>query len=125
MTIRYAIEPTLGTILTTVSGTVTTDDVISYLTEVLPHPNRGRPYREIFDLRKVGTLQVDMEGARRIAAFVRGFESELDAGMVAVVAPRDFEFGMGRVIGAYLDELPFEFRVFRNMDDARVWIGLA
>jgi hypothetical protein len=110
--------------LTTVSGSVTAEDIIKYLGEVFPHPNRGQPYREIFDLRDAGTFDVDMAGARRIATFAKGYRSELESGMVALVAPRDFEFGMGRVIGAYLDELPFDFRVFRNMNEAKNWLGL-
>jgi hypothetical protein len=124
MAIKYKIEPTKGVILTTVSGSVSVEDIITYLGEVFPHPKRGQPYREIFDLRDADMFGVDMEGARQIAAFVEGYRSELESGMVALVAPRDFEFGMGRVIGAYLDELPFDFRVFRDSKDARAWIGL-
>ena len=121
---KYEIEPTMGAILTKVSGCVTAEEIIVYLAEVFSHPKRGRPYRELFDLREADLFGVDMDGARRIAAFVKDYRSELESGMVAVVAPRDFDFAMGRVIGAYLDELPFDFRVFRNMNDAKAWIGL-
>ncbi len=124
MPIKYTIDPTNGTILTTVSGSVTAEDIIKYLGEVFPHPKRGQPHCEIFDLRDAGTFDVDMDGARRIAAFAKGYRSELESAMVALVAPRDFEYGVGRVIGAYLDELPLDFRVFRNMKDAKSWIGL-
>ena len=125
MAIKYEIEPTMGAVLTTVTGIVTTDEIIKYLAEVLPHPKRGRPQREIFDLRSAELVQLDMEGVRRIAAFVGSYRDEIESGKVAVVASRDFEFGMGRVVGAHLDELPLDFRVFRKMEDARAWIGLA
>ncbi|MCK4775459.1 MAG: STAS/SEC14 domain-containing protein [Candidatus Krumholzibacteria bacterium] len=124
MSIKYEIEPRKGVILTTVSGTVTEEEVTKYLGEVFLHPKRGHPYREIFDLRDVTKFDVDMEGARRIVAFAKHYQAHWENGQVALVAPRDYEFGMARVIGAYADDMPFEFRVFRNMNDAKAWIEL-
>jgi hypothetical protein len=124
MPIKYEIEPKKGMILSIASGIVTEEEVTKHMGEVFLLPERGKPYREIFDLRNATKFDVDMEGARRIVVFAKSYEDNWKHGQVAIVAPRDYEFGMARVIGAYSDDMPFEFQVFRNMKNAKAWIAL-
>jgi len=59
----------MGAILTKVSGCVTAEEIIVYLAEVFSHPKRGRPYRELFDLR-----EADLSDAKLIGADLSGVD---------------------------------------------------
>ncbi len=43
---------------------------------------------------------------------------------VAVLAPRDLDFGMFRVYQALADELPLHIRVVRTRDEADAWLRI-
>lgn len=52
---------------------------------------------------------------------MRSAEVNPDA-LVAVVAPNDLEFGLSRMWQILSDETPWEIRVFRGGEEARMWI---
>jgi len=42
---------------------------------------------------------------------------------MAIVASRDLEYGISRMYQVYVDGLPVEVKVFRNIEPARNWVG--
>ncbi|UCD65437.1 MAG: hypothetical protein JSW69_05270 [Deltaproteobacteria bacterium] len=47
-------------------------------------------------------------------------------GKTAIVGPKDIEYGLGRMYQAYADieSLPYEYRIFRKLEDAKEWLGI-
>ncbi len=59
----------------------------------------------------------------------KGFETEKPVETkTAIVADKDWTFGMARIYQTYRDDLKDgatrHFQVFRNMEEAREWLGL-
>ena len=61
----------------------------------------------------------DAGRSRRVAHLRRG-------GKTVVVTQNTLEFGMSRMREAFgeIEKMPFEFRTFRNLNDAKKWLGI-
>jgi hypothetical protein len=51
-------------------------------------------------------------------------DPRLESGKFAIIAPRDFLFGMARMYQILRDESPVEVRVFRDRGEAELWLGI-
>lgn len=106
------------------AGELTDSDFIETVTRYLREPFTTLPLG-LFDLSGVTVMDVASasirEVARRAAEHV---DSSLEEGKVAIVAPRDFLFGMARMYEILRDGSPVEVRVFRERGEAESWLGL-
>lgn len=79
----------------------------------------------LLDLREVVATDVSAslirEAATRAASQV---DPHLESGKFAIVAPRDFLFGMARMYEILRSDSPVEVRVFRDRQEALLWLGI-
>ncbi len=123
----------MGDIKITVSGDVTTIRVVGVVTadEVLHVV--GKSYaghvtnNVIWVIPKGSARKLTSDDLRDLARFVLARSHERAGGKTALVAPDDFEFGMGRMASAFAELIgtPVEVRTFRTLSEAAEWMGVA
>src|SRR5262245_11624925 len=112
MPIRMIIDRTAGLIRTTASGRVTGDELVTYYHRFRSHPDFRSNLNEIFDLSDVTDAAVDAEDVRRLSGVTEEFTARGVMVRVAIVAPRDLEFGLSRM---------YEMLQSNSLNDVRVF----
>ena len=81
----------------------------------------------LVDLREVRKLDVTSSGIWELSQILRPADQAASSRCVALVASTDFQFGMARMVATLLSTggLKTEYRAFRDMGEARAWLGLA
>jgi len=108
-------------------GILTTEEIFAYQREVWSQPDVAG-YDELVDMSDV--VEVASPSAVRIvqlAALSAAMDVRAPATRFAIVAPRDFEFALGRMYAAHREMDSRSTRrveVFRSREDAMAWLGL-
>ena len=81
----------------------------------------------LVDLREVAKLEVTSNGIWQLAQILHPADQAGRGRRVALVASSDFQFGMARMVATLLSAggLTTEYQAFRDMAEARAWLGLA
>jgi hypothetical protein len=122
MPIRMIIDRAAGLIRTTATGHVSGDDLVIYYSRLRAHPDFRSNLNEIFDLSDVTDAAVDAEDVRRLSGVTEEFTRHGVTVRVAIVAPRDLEFGLARMYEMLQSQSLNDVRVFRDRADAEGWI---
>jgi hypothetical protein len=122
MPIRTIIDKTIGLIRTTAAGRVTGDELVAYYHRLRSHPDFRSSLNEIFDLTDVTEANVDGADVRRLSGVTEEFTVRGVAVKVAIIAPRDLEFGLARMYEMLQSRSRNDVRVFRDRAEAEGWI---
>ncbi|HET6472896.1 MAG TPA: hypothetical protein VFG38_13705 [Pseudomonadales bacterium] len=122
MPIRMIIDKTTSLIRTTASGRVTGDDLVAYYHRLRSHPDFRSDLSEIFDLTDVTEADVGADDVRRLSSVTEEFTRRGVTVKVAIVAPRDLEFGLSRMYEMLQSQSKNDVRVFRDRAEAEAWI---
>ena len=78
----------------------------------------------LLDLRKARITKLAPADLSDLAKRIKHYYASRDAGKTVLVVSTDLEFGLGRMFEAIseTEQLPFEFRSFRNMEQAEAWL---
>ena len=120
MPASYRIDLERRIILSTASGTLTDEDLRSHQRDVLADPHFESTLNQLWDLREVVQIETSNATLGELAR-ARSYAAETKR---ALVAPRDVQFGMARMFQILHDQAPEDLRVFRNLEEARDWLGL-
>jgi len=123
MPIEYEIVS--GIIVSKCSGVVTGRDIRNVIASYVDNGEAARPHREIFDVRDVGSYEINGNDVRLVVEYVRTTGDRFKGGKVAYVANRDMPYGMGRMFSFFAEDLGIEIQVFRDMNDACSWLGIS
>jgi hypothetical protein len=109
-----------GLVTVIVTGTLDRSEAEASAVELLEDPRWRELSFVIWDLREA---RVFWEG-EDVKALVNLILARRGTGRLraAAVTPKDLEFGLARMYGALIEKAPVEFRVFRDMEEARTWI---
>jgi hypothetical protein len=124
MTIRVSVDATEGVRYTVMSGVVRDDELLDSYAVLRASPDAERSLPGIIDLREVSKFDVTADVVRRIGTMLRDMEPPGVRRRVAIAAPDDVAFGMARMFEAYRHGGGTEYAVFRDMSEARRWLGL-
>ena len=79
---------------------------------------------ELVDVRGVATPDTQGTTLRRVAeAFARA-DREPERSKIAIVADGDLHYGLSRMYQAFRADSPLVLEVFRDLTEARSWLGL-
>ena len=108
-------------------GTVGDDELVDAYAAVLADPDFDPTLSDLVDARTVRRLDVTPAGVRRLADLVQQIDRLALPTKVAVVASDDVAYDTARMYEALRagQQAPAEHRVFRDMTDARRWLGLS
>jgi hypothetical protein len=123
MPIEY--EVISGIVVSTCSGVVTGRDIRNVIASYVDNRDAARPHREIFDLREVGSYEINGDDVRMVVEYVRTTGDRFKGGKVAYVANRDMPYGMGRMFSFFAEDLGINIQVFRDLDEACSWLGIS
>lgn len=123
MTVKSTIDPNSGVIVHAVTGTLDLDEVVGALERILNHPLFTPGSDVLWDFSYAITGGLD---ARELRSLVRRVGERMDGRgegyKIALVAPRDVDYGLARMYEAYASELPVELSVFRSSGEAWDWL---
>ena len=77
----------------------------------------------LWDIRRatIGHLNTDdIHNIRQVIALRAG---QRQNGKTAIVTARDLDFGITRMGEAYAQDLPLDFMMFRNLEEAESWLN--
>ncbi|NIM49054.1 MAG: hypothetical protein GTO22_07315 [Gemmatimonadales bacterium] len=124
MPISYLIDTERGLVLTTASGVLTDDDLLEHKRILAADPDFAPGMRQLSDVRGVERLAVTPEGVRQMVTLDRDQADQLGDYKLAIVTTADVVFGTARMYQSLTDEDLEHVQVFRDMAEARVWLGL-
>ena len=102
-------------------GGLSTVDFLAHFQAVGADPPFDPTFAQLVDLRDVTVFTLDTGTIREKAA-----RSLFQPGVRrAIVAPSDIAFGLARMFGMYAASASQTVSVFRTIDEAERWLGLA
>jgi hypothetical protein len=125
--IEYRIEHSRRLVLARATGNLSDADVFGYQREVWSRPDVAG-YDELVDMREVGEVgNPSADRLRDLAAVSATVDPTESPCKLAIVAPQDIAFGLGRMYKAYrgLDRRSTkEVGVFRTLPEALAFLGV-
>ncbi|UCG85271.1 MAG: hypothetical protein JSW71_15210 [Gemmatimonadota bacterium] len=123
MAVKSTIDPNSGVIVHSVAGDTSLDELVRALERIVDHPLYQPGADALWDFSGAEVRNVDGKELRNLVRQVRQRLAGRDTGYkVALVAPRDVDYGLARMYEAYASELPIELSVFRSSGDAWDWL---
>jgi hypothetical protein len=127
MPIDYLIDHEQRVVLARGRGVLTDEDVFGYQHEVWSRPEVAG-YDELVDMSEVEQIALPSVGrVRTLARLSASMDPSSHESKLAIVAPEDLAFGLGRVYEAYRegnDQSSKRVGVFRSRADAWTFLGL-
>ena len=121
MPFEFEVDPGRALVIMVLHGTITDDDVIAATEAIRTHPDFRPEFDQLVTGRGPGEMQVTREGIQKVTAAAPIFVS---TSRRAIVAPTAASYGMARMFELTRDGRAGEVRVFRNEDEALVWLDL-
>lgn len=126
MPIEYQIRPESRLVAARGLGVFTRVDVLEYQREVWSRPDVAG-FDELIDM--TGVERIESQGgaaARHLAAVSASMDDPLTLAKLAIVAPHDLAYGLGRMYEAHralTGKSSKQVAVFRTMPEALAWLG--
>lgn len=122
MPITYQIEPDSGDIYVAVTGSFTTEEIISSLSQATAAP-QFRPGCNILSDHRQIEIPITPQQLTLMIEHLRLLESKFRFSRWAIVATQPASYGMMRMFAVYAEPLPLEIKVFRDYDAAQNWLN--
>ena len=128
MPLEYRIDQVRRIVFATATGTLTDEEVFAYQRE-LGTRAEAAGFDEVFDMGGVESLVLSSgERVRELADLASKQDVPGTAARLAIVAPQDFTYGLGRMYATHRSLHPRTEKVtqvFRSMEAALDWLGAA
>ena len=115
----YRIDLALRMVFSTANEVLTDEDLLDHQARLRSDPDFDSSFSQLIDCTQVTELRVSSSGVRRVAK-TKLFDA---TSRRAIVADQNQVFGMARMF-ELMNGGPEEIRVFRDMKEARRWLGL-
>ena len=119
MPVTFEIDVSRAFVTTTVTGTVTVADMLTYQATLVAHPQFSPDFDSLSDFTASDPFTASPDDIRRLAEnlpFRPGTRR-------AYVASSDLHFGLSRMAQAYSAASGLEAQVFRDRAAALAWLG--
>jgi hypothetical protein len=125
MAVRDRFDAEANLLLVTFEGTVGDEDLLKYARHALEGAEVPSGHDELIDLSSVEDGgEITSQALRRVAGMFTRTDQTPERTRVAIVATTDVHYGLSRMYQAFRSESPLDLRVFRDIDQARAWLGL-
>jgi hypothetical protein len=128
MPIKYWIDNDRRLVWAKGDGTLSDQDVFEYQRLVWSRPEVAG-YAELIDMSAVRDVALPhVARVRELASLSAGMDDRASASKLAIVAPNDLAFGLGRMYEAYRDleaKSTKQVGVFRSLAEALAFLGVA
>jgi hypothetical protein len=124
MPITYRFDASLNVLFVEMHGVLTDEDLFQYAKAATTDTAVPRVCHELIDVREVQVPEASTDSLRRVAATFRDAERAAEGVKIAFVASSDVAYGIARMYQAFRTGSQASFHVFREMGEARDWLGL-
>ena len=125
MPITYEMVGDLHLVLTRYTGRVGDDEFVDLYRRLFDDPAYTLGTSELADLREVESLDLSASALRKVEPMTQDRYAGTDRNFrTAILAPRDQQYGIGRMYEAFAEEGPENVRVCRTPTEALVWLQL-
>jgi len=121
----YEVHENEGVIVVTLTGLLPDDDALDLASRYANELERSPGLHELVDARDLQVADLSSSALREIAEVFRRPRTAPAGSRVALVASSDAAYGLARMYQALREDSSAEFRVFRDLESARSWLGLA
>jgi len=112
-----------GTLIVTVSGAGSLEQLLAYQTEYLSDPRWFPGMKVLSDFRGFDSSRLASDDVRAIAASNNLRADLFGSGRTAVVVSEPATFGLLRMFQFHTDAAGFDQRVFYSLEEARMWLA--
>jgi hypothetical protein len=79
---------------------------------------------ELWDMRAITGNRISSDELRQVTFFTKQYSHKRTGGKTAMVMNSDLDYGLGRMSETFAEteDLPWEIRIFRSMDEALAWM---
>ncbi|MFK7865427.1 MAG: hypothetical protein AB8B95_14515 [Pseudohongiellaceae bacterium] len=113
-----------GVVVTNYSGVLTDKEFRDCTAEKFSAYEEVKTYRySLSDLTDLKSFEVSVEAVKESALASKRALEENPTGVMVVVAPEDFAFGMSRLWGGRAEDTLERVKVFRTRGEADEWIS--
>ncbi len=126
MPTSYRIDRQRHTLFTRRTGVVRDEDISTLWQAIMRDPEIQLGLNELHDLPGVTVCELSTRFVWESAEWFSRFDSDerVRGAKIATVATKDVLYGLSQMDATLRTESPAEFRVFRDMSEAREWLGL-
>lgn len=125
MPIAYRVDAARRCILTVAEGTLTDAELLDHARRIESDPQTDPSFDEVVDISAVRGFGPSTETVRSAADVLRTGKRPGKSGRIAIVAPSDAGFGVGRMFEAFSGEGEHRVRTFRSREEALAWLEQA
>jgi len=107
----------------TVNGELIADEIVERVEEFYTkHPTK----LVLWIMDNVNLSAITNTGIERIIRTTKKHTGKRKEGKTAIVGSKDVEYGLARVYEAYtgFENLPYEYKVFKEVNKAKEWLGV-
>ncbi len=123
MAVSYRIDKALGLLVVVGRGAITDQEIGEYAETVAADPDLACVRMELADFRDA-EFTVSPAGITRLAGLDRERLASLGEVKRALVVSNDLQYGLVRMYGQYLALAGHQVMPFRDMEEAREWLGV-
>jgi len=124
MPLRYKIIENKRLVYVLGTEIVTFDELVENIKELSDDPLYKPPMRKLVDYRRLQMIELSMQESERFAQEKELRRASFENEQCAIVAPKDVNFGIARMHAALMDQSTMTTKVFRDLEDARAWLGI-
>ena len=124
MPIDYRVDSEQGILFVAVIGELDETELNDHATRMEQDPTIIPELNALVDLREARVLGLQGKAIRNLAVRFREMNLVGDGSKLAITATSDVVYGMARIYGAVRSNSKLEARVFREIDEARDWLGM-
>jgi hypothetical protein len=124
-TVQYGITPSIKLAYVKFWGHLTIEDLLVKGNSFLNDEDWENGFDILLDYREVTQLDVYGKDVQKIVANDMMNEHFFDKSRCAVVAEKDFVYGLARMWEAFSEQTKIKSKLFKDMDNALDWLGLS
>lgn len=126
MPITTTFRPEHKLVISKYQGIVSDDEFKANYENMYADPEWRPEYSELADIREANIAKITSTAIQWVSKLTESFIKDKNPSYrTAVVVPNDHNFGMARMYQTYSDESNEELRIFREIDTALEWLGIA
>ena len=113
----------LGLTINTAEGEISYTDLISWVKD---YYSGVVTKLMLWDFNEADVSKITNDELKKIVLEIKKTATIRNGGKTALVFSKNIGFGMGRMYGAFseIEGLPSEYRSFRSIEDAKIWLGI-
>ena len=124
MPVTYKISPELNVAYMKAWGNVSVDEILTAGVKMFTDTQWENGLNILIDYRDTQEFAIKAEDVKKVVQQDRQNEPLFDKSKCAIVANTDLIFGISRMWEILSEDINIPRMVFRDINDARIWLGL-